>query len=251
MLLQYIVLGIVQGLTEYLPISSSAHLVITQGFFNITGPEAVFLDITLHLGTLFAVLVFLFKDILKIANDKRILSFIAVSTFITALIGFSGQIIIERMFSSMKLVTACLFITGIILLATKNRVSGTRKESDIGIKDAALFGITQGLAIMPGISRSGITVSTLLFRNVDREAAFRLSFMASIPVIALAFLFKLKDAHQAADIGALGLIAGFVASFITGILALKILFYMLKQAKFHWFGYYCIAVALVLTFWVR
>lgn len=248
-MIRYITLGIIQGLTEFFPVSSSGHLVIMQKVLGVTGNE-IALSVVLHLGTCAALVVFFFRDILGLLRNVKLLGLVIIVTIITGIIGLSGRGFFERLFTSRGLVAVSLIITGIILLATRRFTEYKRK--DLGIKDAAILGITQGIAIIPGISRSGITISTLLFRKVDRQTCFRFSFLASIPaVFGAAFLEAghITKALTAIPIG--NVLAGFAASFISGIIALWLLRIILHKAKLHFFGYYCIIVAIVTLIYIK
>ncbi|NQT00080.1 MAG: undecaprenyl-diphosphate phosphatase [Candidatus Omnitrophica bacterium] len=247
-IIKYVFLGIIQGLTEFLPVSSSAHLVIFQDWFGIQNNQ-ILLDIVLHLGTLLAVVVFLFKDIRRWLKVKMLL-FIALATILTAGIVMLGKDFFESMFVSAQNLSLPLVITGIILLCTKKfgPIQGSSRP-DLKLGDAVWFGIVQGLAVIPGISRSGSTISTLLFRKVERETAFKFSFLASVPAILGALLFKIKGFEQLSQVEFGYLASGFLAAFVSGLLALNLLLIVIRKAKLHWFGYYCIALAIIL-WWV-
>lgn len=241
-MLKYIILGIIQGLTEFLPVSSSGHLVIVQRILGITGQELA-LSIVLHLGTSLALVIFFLKDILETLRNIRLLSLIIIVTIITGIIGITGKDFFEHLFSSPKLVAAALISTGIILILTRKFMDNKRNILDI--KDAFILGITQGIAIIPGISRSGITISTLLFRRIDRETSFRFSFLASIPAILGATILEAKNIGFALNLEFTNFFVGFIPSFLTGLLSLWLLKIILKKAKLYYFGYYCILVAII------
>jgi undecaprenyl-diphosphatase len=169
-MLKYIFLGVVQGLTEFFPVSSSAHLVIMQKLLGISeGTLAI--TIILHLGTVLSLIAFFFKDILKAVGNIKLLAQIAIVTVITGIIGIAGKDFFERLFSSVAPVAVALLITGAILILTKKFMDA--KSNNVNYKDAMILGVTQGIAIIPGISRSGITISTLLFRGLDKETSFK------------------------------------------------------------------------------
>jgi len=247
-MIKYIILGIIQGLTEFLPVSSSAHLVIMQKVLGISSQQVV-LTIVLHLGTLLALAVFFFKDILNTLRNARLVLLIIIVTAITGVIGIFGKDFFIGLFSSIRSVAFALIITGIILIMSK-RFKET-KGSAISIKDAVIFGLTQGFAIIPGISRSGITISTLLFRGLDRKTAFRFSFIASIPAVFGAVLLEAKDISCALNIDLKNFAIGFTASFLSGIFALYTLRIILNKTRFYYFGYYCILVALAALVFLR
>lgn len=239
-----IILGIIQGFTEFLPVSSSAHLVVFQDLFQIKENQML-LNIVLHLGTLLALIVFLFKEIKRLLNIK-IASYILLATALTAGVVILGEGFFERMFLSARSVALPLFITGIILLAAQRFRKGERTFSNLKIKDSFWLGIVQGLSVIPGLSRSGVTISTLLFRGIEREAAFKFSFLASIPVILGALIFKLNEFSQVAFGELRYMFFGFGAAFLSGLLALKILLGIIRRGRWHLFGYYCLAWSLVL-----
>jgi len=239
---RYILLGIIQGLTEFLPVSSSGHLVIAQRLFGFTGAE-VAVVIVLHLGTLVAVIIFFFRDIVVALRDMKLMAFILLATFITGAIGVLGKNFFESLFNSPQAAITALFITGIILLMTRKISTGERKKTEL--KDGIILGLTQAVAIIPGISRSGITISTLLFRGMHKEACFKLSFLVSIPLILGATLLEFKKVDLAMNNNPVNITAGFIASVISGLLALFFLKLVIKQAKFYYFGYYCIFIALL------
>lgn len=243
-MIELIILGIVQGFTEFLPVSSSGHLAVLQKLFGLSG-QAVEVSIILHLGTLFAVMVFFFKDCLNALRSARVLGYIAVVTLITGSIGVFGKDFFEGLFMSSKAVSIGWIASGIMLLMTARFLKGSR--SSMGLKDALILGVTQGIAIIPGVSRSGTTISTLLFRGIDKMSAFSFSFLISIPAILGATLLEAKDIGFALKGDPAGLAAGFTVSFISGIAALFLLKRMIAQKYFHVFGYYCVLIG-TLTF---
>ncbi len=241
-MLKYIILGIIQGITEFLPVSNSGHLVIIQKFIGVT-EQAVVISVVLHLGTSLALVIFFFKDILNLLRNMRLLSYIIIVTLVTGIIGISGKGFFEKLFNSPRLVAVALIFTGIILILTRKFME--KKRSALNIKDALILGLTQGFAIIPGISRSGITISTLLFRGLDREISFRFSFLASIPAVFGAAILEAKDISLTSNIGTKSLIIGFIFSLLIGLLSLRILKIILGKAKLYYFGYYCIIIAVI------
>lgn len=230
-------------MTEFLPVSSSAHLVIFQEILKIQENQILF-DITLHLGTLLAIVVFLFKELKQLVKTK-VLLYVFLSAVATAVIVILGKDFFENMFSSAKNCSLPLLITGLVLLATKKFMHGERRLPNLKITDGLWLGVVQGFAVIPGLSRSGVTISTLLFRGVERETAFKFSFLASILAILGALFFKISDFSQLSFLEFRPMIFGFSASFFSGLLALKILLIFLRQARLYLFGYYCLVLALV------
>jgi len=247
-MLKYITLGVVQGLTEFLPVSSSAHLVIMQRILGITGQELM-LSIILHLGTTLALIIFFFKDILKVLRNIKLLSYIIIVTIITGIVGILGKDFFTSLFSAPKLIAIALIFTGIILLLTKKFMQA--KRTNLGIKDAFVLGFTQAVAIIPGISRSGITVSTLLFRKIDRETSFRFSFIASIPAVLGAALLEAKDITFTYQADLKNFMIGFLFSLLSGIASLWLLKIILHKAKLYYFGYYCILLAIITLLFIK
>lgn len=245
---KYAILGIVQGLTEFLPVSSSGHLVILQRIFAMHGEELV-LSLVLHLGTALALIVFFFKDILAALRNLKTLFLILVVTFITGLIALLGKDFFKQLFSSPRLAAISLIFTGIILILTKRFM--VEKKNTLTLKDAIALGFAQGIAIIPGISRSGITISTLLFRRINRDTSFRFSFLACLPAIFGAVLLEAKDIGLASRLEISNFIIGFIFSFLTGILALGLLKIALHKAKLYYFGYYCIIIAVLTLIFIK
>ncbi len=248
MMFKYVILGIIQGLTEFFPVSSSAHLVIMQKLLGISG-SGVVISIILHLGTLLSLIIFFFRDILKLLRNIKLVSLIIIVTLITGIIGVSGRDFFEGLFSSTRAVAIALLFTGIILILTRKFTAA--KRNSLNIKDAIILGFTQGIAIIPGISRSGITISTLLFRKLDKETSFRFSFLVSIPVILGATLLESKNISLTHVLDIKNLIIGFIFSLLTGIFSLWILKRILNKAKLYYFGYYCIFIAIITLLFIK
>jgi undecaprenyl-diphosphatase len=253
--IKYVFLGLIQGLTEFLPVSSSAHLVIFQDLLQIREHQ-ILLDIVLHLGTLSALLVFLLGDIKRLL-DKKIMLYILLATALTAIVVILGADFFESMFSSVQGLALPLAITGSTLLCTKKftrpapagaggLIRQRRSLADLRITDGFWLGIVQGLSVIPGLSRSGLTISALLFRNVEKESAFKFSFLASIPAILGALFLKIEDFSRIDSFEFRYMLFGFVAAFLSGLLALRILLAVIRRSRLHLFGYYCLALALLI-----
>jgi len=241
-IIKYIVFGIVQGLTEFLPVSSSAHLVFAEKVLGGVDNGLAFF-VVLHLGTLFSLLVFFFKDIIALFKNMRLVGLILLATFITGIIGILGKDYFESLFSSVKATAWQLVFTGLILIVANRFINGKKKT--IGLLDSIIFGLAQAISIVPGISRSGATISVLLFRKIDRDTAFTFSFLASIPAILGAAILEAKDINHAMNINISNFIIGFIFSFLAGIVSLWLVKVALKKAKLHYYGYYCIIVAIL------
>lgn len=234
-------LGLVQGVTEFFPVSSSGHLVILQQLFRIKA-DALTLSVVLHVGTTLALIVFFFKDIIKVFRNTKLLTLIIIVSVITGTIGLFGKDFFESLFGLPRWIALFLCVTGIILIITQKFKDA--KRDTLNTKDAVILGVTQAIAIIPGISRSGITIATLIFRGIDRETSFRFSFLVSIPAVLGATILKAREIKLAASGESLGLAIGFLFSFFFGLLSLWMLRQILRKAKLHYFGYYCILIAL-------
>jgi undecaprenyl-diphosphatase len=259
--IEAIVLGIVQGLTEFLPVSSSGHLVLFQNLFGMHEPELLF-DICLHVGTLAAVLLVFYREILEIlialvqipgrmrsaggirnllAGDAsiRMALLIVVGSIPTALIGLLFKEIVDQLFGSLIIVGCMLLVTGTLLWLTRKIRSRGRTIERTTLKDALIIGIVQGLAILPGISRSGATISAALFLGVDRKLAGRYSFLLSIPAIVGALVLSLDtpELHTTIPLGTI--LAGSFISAVVGWMALVVLLRVVDRGQLHRFAPYC------------
>ena len=246
---QALLLGIVQGITEFLPVSSSGHLVIIQELFKIKA--GILFDIILHIGSLIAVLIFFRKEIMRIIksffiNDKenRKLGFLIITTTVfTGLLGFILKDFVESLFTSTLWVGIGLIVTGIVLYLTKFVKENKRTLS---FKHSIIIGLVQAISLIPGISRSGSTISAALYLGINREVAARFSFLVFIPAILGSLVIKLYEENlENLDIGAL--VIGFIASFIVSLVALKYLFKLLINPKFYMFSYYCLVVGIIIS----
>ncbi|MEI6831133.1 MAG: undecaprenyl-diphosphate phosphatase [Candidatus Omnitrophota bacterium] len=247
-MIKYILLGIVQGLTEFLPVSSSGHLVILQKILGFHAHQ-VAISVVLHLGTLLAVIIFFWKDILSLLKNFKLLILVVIVVAITGIIGVLGKDFFESLFSSPKIVGLAWVFTGLVLISTK-RITQLNRNT-LKTKDALILGLAQGLAVIPGISRSGITISTLFFRRINRSLAFTISFLVSIPVILGAAILEAKKIQVIPEGDIMNLGIGFIFSFLTGLLAILFLKIMIDKAKFHYFGYYCLFLAAVTLLFVK
>ncbi len=249
-LFDVIILGVLQGLTEFLPISSSAHLVISQYLLGIQIPGNA-LEVILHVGTLFSVVAVFRKDIisllstLKESETQKYIFYIIIGTLPAVVVGLLFKEKIESAFDSVTLVAVMLLATGVILILTK-WVKNRKKELNSG--NGLLIGMAQALAIIPGLSRSGLTISMGLFLGIPAEVVARFSFLLAIPAIAGAGLLTTLDLIGT-DVTILSIplvLTGFISSFIVGWVALKWLIGLLKTGKFHWFGVYCVGVGILI-----
>lgn len=249
------VLGIVQGLTEFLPVSSSGHLVLTNYFLGWGSGLKLWVDIATNTGTLVAVLIYLRRDVVEAVggfaaglasaearrrSGWRTALLVIVGSIPTAAIGLGLKGIFDRLNTPFPVALA-LVVTGFILWFAPKSGPKHRVE-DVTFLDAFIGGIAQGLAVVPGISRSGITIAAFLGRGTDAELAPRLSFLMYLVVSVGVTILGVKNV-QAADIGLAPVIAMFVASLVTGYLALMVLFAVLRRGRFRAFSPYLWAVA--------
>ncbi|MBD3245470.1 MAG: hypothetical protein GF333_00480 [Candidatus Omnitrophica bacterium] len=236
-----ILFGIVQGLTEFLPISSSGHLFFAKRVFAFSG-DAVPFFVMLHFATLGSIFVILRRVFLQSLRNIRLWGCIAGITLITGVVGLVIDIFISPYFELSWFIPALLFCNGSILLFARRRTEAPRVLGSITVKEVVLLGLLQGLAVLPGISRSGITIIGMLRQGFAGEEAFHFSFLMAIPVILVSFAVKapsLLDTSWPAP----ALAAGFVAAFVSGALALLVVRRTLRSNTFYRFSYYCFVVA--------
>lgn len=241
-----IILGIVQGLTEFLPVSSSGHLVIFQRFLGLEEP-GVTLEVLLHFGTLLSI-VWVFKSdflqLLKFRTDpvqRRFLVLLIIGTAATGVIGFLLRPYVINAFASTMVVGFLLLVTGVILWIINLLTAGRKEIETMENLDAIWIGVFQGLAIFPGISRSGSTILGALWRGLDRATAVRYSFILTVPAILGATLWEARELDAGELTGSLILnyAAGMATAFIFGIVAIKVFISLLQKKKFNYFSYYC------------
>jgi len=238
---KFIFLGIVQGITEFLPISSSGHLFLIQKLLKIEGNYLPFF-VFLHLATLLAIIVFFSKKI-KLFFKARLLLSILLITLISGIMGLGIGFYLKELLGSTFMLTFCFLANAGILLSIRSS-SGERDISSINFKDALFLGLLQGFSPLPGISRSGITIVGLLRRGFKRSEAFILSFLMAIPLIIGAFFVEFKELDQSSlSLQNMGL--GFVVAFVFGLLALSLVKKTLINKKFKNFAYYCLILALL------
>ncbi|MBU1726765.1 MAG: undecaprenyl-diphosphate phosphatase [Candidatus Omnitrophica bacterium] len=182
-------------------------------------------------------------------RNIRMVYYVLIVTVITGVIGVGGKKFFETLFTNPKAIAFAWIFTAIVLFLTKKFMGAQRKV--LNPKDALILGFAQGFAIVPGISRSGITISTLLFRKLDRETAFKFSFIASLPVIMGAALLEAKEIGFAFQGKPLSLVVGFLSSLIAGLFALWLLQWVIKKAKFYYFGFYCLIAAILTLLFVK
>ena len=233
-----LLLGVLQGLTEFLPVSSSGHLVLAQYLIPGFSQPGVLFDVVLHLGTLFAIVAYFRKAILDIS--RKYLFLIAVGTIPAVLFGFLFQSAIEDLFRSVQVVGFALLLTAAMNYLTDWEV---KKNKKISTKMAGVVGLAQALAIIPGVSRSGSTIFAGTRLGIAKKKAARFSFLLSIPAVAGANVLQLASHASGGSINPLYYFAGFLAAFISGYLAIGIVFRVLLSRRFRLFAAYCLLVA--------
>lgn len=258
-ILQSIILGAVQGITEVLPISSSGHLVLFPWLFNFKDPGLSF-DVALHLGTLVAIFAFFFDEVIAILRGgvnlifrkdpsdiyQKLFLFLVFATIPGVLAGYFLNGYAEDLFRSPLLISFNLVFFGIVLfLADRFGTANTKGLENIDIKRSFLVGFAQALAIIPGVSRSGITMSAGLFRGLSRESAAEFSFLLSMPIIFGASIFELKDLSSGFILSPI-FVSGFLSALIFSFLSVKFLMNYIKNYGFKAFVYYRFILAAVI-----
>lgn len=269
-LLQIIFMGIVQGLSEFLPISSSAHLVFTSNFYKVfnnipihqQSNMEVFVDIMLHLGTLIAVLIYFRKEVWEILSaliegikkkdysnhNCKLGLYIILGTIITVLIAFPINEVAEKLVYSPVIVGILLVITGILLFVSETYSNKlTTKSSSMDFKSSIIMAVAQGLAALPGFSRSGWTIASGLFRKIDRVTAARYSFLLSIPIIlgaSMVYPLVKIDMKELVSYNWTNITIGTVISGVVGYLCIKYFLKFLDKYSLKIFAYYCVLAGL-------
>lgn len=248
-IIEALILAIIQGLTEWLPISSSGHLVIAQQILGLNPP--LIFNLMLHIGTLVVVTMAFRKDILNIlkalakrdlrSTEGKLAFFMVVGSVPVAIVGFLFRENIEDLFSSLLAIGVALLINGSVLIFSEKR-KGNKK---MGTLDSMLIGIAQAAALIPGLSRSGLTVSTGLLNKIDKQTAFRYSFLLYIPAVLGATLFEFRDTATV-NIELTSIVVATGLSMIVGYISLKMLHRIVMSEKFHLFAYYCTIVGVAI-----
>ena len=247
-------LGVLQGLTEFLPVSSSGHLALAQMLVpGFTQPGVVF-DAMLHVGTAGAVVWFERREIgrwLTTAGGRRLLGLLLLGTAATAVVAFPVKSLAEEAFRKPMWVGIGLVVTALVVGSTKRLAGGLRDESGITWRQALVVGLTQGIAVFPGVSRSGMTIAVGLGAGLDRRWAARFSFLLGVPAIAgVAFLEVLGERDALASAGSSYLLAclvGAICAGVAGYFALKIVLKTLSSRVFHRFAWYCLPLGLLVV----
>lgn len=254
-IVKYIFLGIVQGLTEFLPVSSSGHLVILQHFFGLT--ENIAFDTIVHLATALAVVLYFWRDLWQIidlrqATSRKMFALLFLATVVTAFIGFGFKDQFEALFSSLLGVGFFLLLTGMVIIIGEKLGSGAKNLTMMSWLDALLIGLGQGAAIAPGLSRSGTTIAMALGRGLERDLAARFSFLLSLPAIAGAGLLQSKAILRAGTegVGFWPLFLGALAAFFSALLAIRLFMELIRHHSLRAFAYYVLLLGFLVIFWV-
>ena len=237
-----VVLGIIQGLTEWLPISSSGHLVILHNLLGLDVP--LIFDVALHVGTLIAVIVFFLKDLaetfvslvkLDFKSEKgRLITYVVAGSVPITLIGFMFHDRIEQAFVNPLIVYMGLIASGVLIYLTKY----AKNRGKLDYRNSIIIGTAQAAALIPGISRSGFTISTARILGIQKEVAFKFSFFMAVPAVIGASIFELSSANLN-EIGIESILIGTITSAIVGYMSLRLLYAVLQRGRFHLFAYYC------------
>jgi len=240
-----IILGLIQGLTEFLPVSSSGHLVLIEHLLHAKIPGVTF-ELMVHFGTLMSVLIYFRKRIIQLVRslfvsgmerERMMVLYLITGTIPAVIFALLFRDLIEHAFSSPLMSSVFLVVTGLILLSTTMHKNGNK---NIDIFGSLIIGLGQALAILPGISRSGTTISAGLLSGIKPVAAAEFSFLLSIPAIAGAIIFEYKE-YSSINLDSIGQYAiGTILAFLSGLIAVYLLLDLIKKGKFKYFGYYCL-----------
>ncbi|MDD5530838.1 MAG: undecaprenyl-diphosphate phosphatase [bacterium] len=243
-----IILGIVQGITEFFPVSSSAHLAFLEQLFGIT--DKLQFTVFLHFGSVIAIIFILWKDIWDILlHDRRTILLLIIGSIPAVIVGVGFESKIEKIFNEPFMIAVALIITGLVLWFTRLKKAENNNRTKISVIDAILIGIAQSLAIVPGLSRSGFTISTGIYMGLDRTAATKFSLLLGCIAILGASLLEFIDilklgssALQTMDFGVISV--GVLISFLVSYMAIKLLFKVVRKQSFSLFAIYCWVVGI-------
>ncbi len=285
-LLNAIIMGIVQGIAEFLPISSDGHLALMSNILHMNADTGLLFNVMLHFGTLVAVCIAFWKDILelicegfKIIGDvlvnvgrfikhpgahrssykqvistpyRRFVILVLISTVPTGLMGVIFKNLIEGISNNVLITGICLILTGISLVIADRAKAGKKTEADADYADAGIIGVAQGLAILPGLSRSGCTISASLLLGFDRSFAVKYSFIMSVPAILGAVVLEVKDfsMDMVTQNQLMNYLVGTVVAAAVGFFAIKTMLVIIRGRRFKYFAYYCFAVGAIAIGWV-
>lgn len=281
-LLQSIFMGLIQGLTEFLPVSSSGHLALFKALFHVQTDTGIMFDVLLHLGTLVAVFAVYYKDIWELICEgvsividflanvgiaignlsssrkkkyrkmvdtpyRRFVMLIIVSTIPTGIMGVLGQNLIEAASATVLVPGICLIITSILLFISDRVKTGKKTEENASYGNAVVIGVCQGFATLPGLSRSGTTITACLLSGFDRTFAVKYSFIMSIPAVLGAAVLELKDLSLATTASSeiVNYVVGMVVAAVVGYICIKTMLLVVRKKKFTIFSVYCMIVGVI------
>ncbi|MCR5107211.1 MAG: undecaprenyl-diphosphate phosphatase [Lachnospiraceae bacterium] len=279
---QAIVMGIVQGLTEFLPVSSSGHLSIFKNILGVETDTGLLFDVLLHVATLVAVFIAFYKDVIRLIVEflvivkdgcinlvrffknltaknkqeyidvtstsyKKFVIMLLISTLVTGVIGVLLKDVVDSVSSNLLVTGICLLGTGVILILSDYIAEGHKKPKDAGLLDAAGIGAVQGVATLPGISRSGSTIVACMLFGFDRRFAVKYSFIMSMPAILGAMILEIKDVDTSLISGSdvLAYIIGMIFAGAVGYVAVKLMVKVVLNKYFKYFAFYCFAIGAI------
>jgi len=245
-----ILLGILQGATEFLPVSSSGHLVLAQHLLGGIKQPGVLFDVLLHVGTMIAVAIYFWRDLSGLisslwrkdelaATQRYVVKLLIVGSVPTAIIGLLFKDFFVGLFERPDLVCIMLLITGSLLWLAERLRHIQDARTEMSYADAILVGIVQGCAIIPGVSRSGSTIAALLMRGIDGETAARFSFLLALPAVFGAALLSLTDLETVSGAVLPAYLAGSLVALVIGLLCIHLLLGLIRRRRLHWFAIYC------------
>ena len=249
-----LILGLLQGLTEFIPVSSSGHLVLAKHFLNIETVGITF-EAFVHLGSLLAVLIYFRKELINLLkslvffkepqlnNNRRICLYLCLATIVTGFIGFIFNDMFQDLFNNPLLVACMLIVTGLVLILSDRIETGNLRSDELNVKKSLFIGLGQALAIIPGLSRSGTTITFSLLTGLNRKSAASFAFLLSIPAIIGANILEFKSLMSIESTMIFHYSIGFLAAFLSGYLVISWLIKLIIKAKLHYFSYYCFALA--------
>ncbi|MEO2002521.1 MAG: undecaprenyl-diphosphate phosphatase [Candidatus Poribacteria bacterium] len=246
------ILGLVQGLTEFLPVSSSGHLVLAQHMLGLGGAENLTMDLLLHVATLAAVLISFRADIIRLvvgitsdAGQRRLALLLLAAMVPTGIIGLSIKPFIAGAFDRPAVVGALLVATGVLLYVAPRLRRPTGSLSDLRLPQALWIGLAQGVAVLPGVSRSGTTICAGMLGGMTGEAAARFSFLLAVLAIGAAMVLNIPDAASLAETQFSTVAVGMVVAFVSGMLSIRLLIRVARRGRFDGFAYYCWTIGVV------
>ncbi len=244
-ILDAVFLGIIQGLTEFLPVSSSGHLVLISEIFGISESN-MFFSVMLHFGTLMAVVVFYFKELLGLFSKEGVktIGFLAIASLPAAIVGLLLGDIIDSAFSTSKFLCFTFLTTAVLLFIIDIYGKDIKNPVNIGLKHSVLMGIMQAIAVVPGLSRSGFTISGGLLLKGERKDVAKFSFFMSIPVILGAFILEILKADFS-EIYIFPTVCGMLAAFVSGLIAIKFMLSVIGKCNFRWFSLYLAVISII------